>query len=139
MGNNDDELLERLERIEQVTLETKAQSKSNYTILIGSQDRVGLMQRIVTLEEGQSELMTDSTEMLKVINLTLKQLHSALLGNYGTKKPGLIAVVDRHETILSDLKKFGWIIAGALISLVILQAWNAFQQTIISAAVNGTP
>ena len=94
-----------------------------------------MINRIIALEEAQSELMISTNETLDIINKTLRKLHSALLGDVEKKERGLIALVVDHEATLGGMRKLGWIIAGALVSIVILQLWNAIQYTIIMNSV----
>ena len=127
----EDEYSDRLKMIEQEAQEQKERSKRNYVLLVGDERNIGMINRIIAIEEAQSELMKSTDKTLAVINETLQKLHIALLGNVEKKERGLIALVLSHETTLMGMRKLGWIIAGTLVSIVILQLWNAIQYTIM--------
>ena len=129
----ENEYSERLEMIEQVAQEQRKRTERNYVLLVGDGRNVGMINRIISLEEAQSELMKNTGETLGIINDTLKSLHIALLGNVEKKERGLIALVLDHETTLMGMKKLGWIIAGSLIGIVVLQLWNTIKYSIMSS------
>lgn len=129
----EDEYSSRFKMIEQEAREQKERSERNYVLLVGDERNVGMINRIISLEEAQSELMKSTDKTLAIINKTLQKLHIALLGDVDKQERGLIALVVSHETTLTGMKKLGWIIAGSLVGIVILQLWNTIKYSIMSS------
>lgn len=108
--------LEAEKRITQL----EAQIHTHHLILFGDASTSGLVTRVRDLEK-------DYSEDIKSLKESVDEMKDALLGDLskGPEAEGLVSKVDIHEQKFTDLWKLGWVLIGALITLIISQVFQA--------------